>query len=257
MSPTNFHPKHAGVVTDFDSITFHDLEEPPIDGNDTILINYTDADDGRLPYLQCLFGATIVQPYLCLLDTGCSQSFISWDVLVTIPNHLTYIRSHPPTRVENADGRRVKANDAVMAYLPLTIMDKNSQRHTIIKRFLSTSLIENAIFLGQEFVLNKTSFSYVNHDFLKLLDNASRKKKYIIPIEWQTTKSISNLLTIKDMTIPPNTLMMVETIAERHSPFDDVLLISDRHTHSDKDGNVYAKYMRSLQQLLKTMNTKY
>lgn len=69
----------------FQPLTFQVAQEEKV--SDIITINYTDFEDSKLPYLQCYIGDAADEQYLSLLDTGCSQSFISWDILVTIPQY--------------------------------------------------------------------------------------------------------------------------------------------------------------------------
>lgn len=68
--------------------------------------------------------------------------------------------------------------------------------------------MEGVIFLGQEFVLNKTLFSNFTRDFMRLIDQKEKqRKKYTIPVKLKETKPKANLLTIEDVLIPPRTMV--------------------------------------------------
>ena len=70
-------PEFPNKLSHLNPVTFHKLVEEPLIPNEVISINYTDTLEGVLPYLQCHLGDSINDTYTALLDSGCSQSFIS------------------------------------------------------------------------------------------------------------------------------------------------------------------------------------
>ena len=88
---TNDINQHTSDISHLNPVTIHYLIEEPLKSKETLTLNYYDNQDGVLPYLKCYLGNSIDQKFTALLDSGCSQSFISWDILVTIPNYLQYV----------------------------------------------------------------------------------------------------------------------------------------------------------------------
>ena len=197
-------------------------------------INTPDCIAGKLPFLPvklgCLQGHHL--NIEACVDSGASNSFTSYNLFKQLEDFREYVIERRAIKVNTGKGV-IDAKDAILASIPITLLDAEGALHTFMKKFIVLSQLTDATFLGSDFIFDTNVFEHISIDGLHLINNDSLT---LVPMIWKKNNKQIRLLSTENKILGPGHSIILSTMAST-IPKNDKLIIGDLSENFDLNNN--------------------